>query len=256
MTWDVGYREWAPPPGLSGIACLWARVVAPGGAETALVLPDGCADLIWRQGGEAVVAGPDTGPVPAPLPPGAVLVGARFRPGAGGPALGLPLNTLLDQRVEVAALHPRLARRLDGPLSPTRALDGVLAVAAELVTARPPDRLVGRAADLLASPTTRVEALARELALSERQLRRRFETAVGYGPKTLQRVLRFRIFLARVDAGGSLPDLASAAADAGYADQAHLTRESTRLAGLPPAALVRSRRVLTSTARSVVSGSR
>jgi len=256
MTWDVGYREWAPPPGLSGIACLWARVVAPGGAETALVLPDGCADLIWRQGGEAVVAGPDTGPVPAPLPPGAVLVGARFRPGAGGPALGLPLNTLLDQRVEVAALHPGLAPRLDGGLSPARALDGILAVAAELVTARPPDRLVGHAAHLLASPTARVEALARELALSERQLRRRFEAAIGYGPKTLQRVLRIRRFLARVDADEDPPDLASAAADAGYADQAHLTRESTRLAGLPPAALLRSRRAPTSTARSAVSGSR
>ena len=199
-------------------------------------------DLIWRQDREAIIAGPDTGPAPVPLPPGAVLVGARFRPGAGGPALGLPLDTLLDQRVEVAALHPRLARRLDGGLSPAGALDGVLAVAAELVTSRPPDRLVGRAADLLASPTTRVEALARELALSERQLRRRFEAAVGYGPKTLQRVLRFRSFLARVDAGGSLPDLASAAADAGYADQAHLTRESRRLAGLSPLGVLQARR--------------
>src|SRR5438445_464255 len=187
----------------------------------------------------------DDGRAPAPLPPGAVLVGARFRPGAGGPALGLPLNTLLDQRVEVAALHPGLAPRLDGGLSPARALDGILAVAAELVTARPPDRLVGHAAHLLASPTARVEALARELALSERQLRRRFEAAIGYGPKTLQRVLRFRRFLARVDADEDPPDLASAAADAGYADQAHLTRESTRLSGLPPAALVRARRPAT-----------
>ena len=57
----------------------------------------------------------------------------------------------------------------------------------------------------------------------------------------LTRVLRFRRFLARVEVAGTA-DLAGLAAETGYADQAHLTRESTRLAGLPPAALVRSRR--------------
>jgi len=57
----------------------------------------------------------------------------------------------------------------------------------------------------------------------------------------LTRVLRFRRFLSRAEAAGTAADLACLAAEAGYADQAHLTRESTRLAGLPPAALVRSR---------------
>jgi transcriptional regulator GlxA family with amidase domain len=85
-----------------------------------------------------------------------------------------------------------------------------------------------------------VETLAREFGLSVRQLRRRFETAVGYGPKTLQGVLRFRRFLAHVDAEPAA-DLARVALDAGYADQAHLARESARLSGLPPAALVRAR---------------
>jgi AraC-like DNA-binding protein len=67
---------------------------------------------------------------------------------------------------------------------------------------------------------------------------------VGYGPKTLQRVLRFRRFVSRIDAlagTAGTADLAGIAAEAGYADQAHLTRESTRLASLPPAALARAR---------------
>jgi methylphosphotriester-DNA--protein-cysteine methyltransferase len=79
-----------------------------------------------------------------------------------------------------------------------------------------------------------VELLADELGFSERQLRRRFHAAVGYGPKTLQRVLRFRRFLARADAG---EDLSRAALDAGYADQAHLTRDCARLSGLTPSRL-------------------
>jgi AraC-like DNA-binding protein len=55
-------------------------------------------------------------------------------------------------------------------------------------------------------------------------------------------VLRFRRFVSWVDARTGPPaDLATAAAELGYADQAHLTRESVRLAGLPPAALMRAR---------------
>ena len=68
--------------------------------------------------------------------------------------------------------------------------------------------------------------------------RRRFERAVGYGPATLVRIQRFQHFLALAedDPDASLVRLAL---EAGYADQAHLTRESTRLSGLPPAALLR-----------------
>jgi len=71
--------------------------------------------------------------------------------------------------------------------------------------------------------------------VSERQLLRRCTAALGYGPKTLGRILRFQRFraLAAAREGAALVDLA---ADAGYADQAHLTRECVRLAGETPSA--------------------
>ena len=242
MKWAPGYREWEPPEVLkSALACLWVRVVPPEGAPPTLVLPDGCVDLIWQQGRAAYIAGPDTGPVPTPLAPGAILVGARFRPGAGGLGLGIPLKELLNRRVDLSDLQPELARRLTATVTPSKALRRVAAIAAHLIAEGPPDVLVVRASRLLTRPQTRVEALPRELGVSERQLRRRFHAAVGYGPKTLQRVLRFRRFLAYVDAKSAEVDLARAALDSGYADQPHLTRESTRLSGLPPAALTRIR---------------
>jgi AraC-like DNA-binding protein len=235
------YHELSPPPDLrDALSCLWVRRM-PGDGLPLRVLPDACVDIIWRSGQGAFVAGPDTGPALSSLPPGALLVGARFRPGAGGAALGTPLAELRDQRVDLADVLPDLDRRLAPDLSPREALERVRAMAARLAAAGPPDRAVGAAAARLADPRARVESLAGDLGFSERQLRRRFQAGVGYGPKTLQRVLRFQRFLAHADAGGPGADLARLAADAGYADQAHLTRECARLSGLPPTELLRTR---------------
>src|ERR1700744_717601 len=115
----TGYLEWSPPRVLPGaISCVWAQVTTGPAERTGLVLPDGCSDLIWEQGRGAYVAGPDTGPVPTTLTPGTVIVGVRFLPSAGGPALGLPLSELQDQRVDLADLRPGEARELPASLTP------------------------------------------------------------------------------------------------------------------------------------------
>jgi AraC-like DNA-binding protein len=227
------YREYAPPS--DSLACLWMRVVPPDGAAIR-VMPDACSDLIWRAGHGAFVSGPDTEAWLSSAPAGSVIVGARFRPGVGGPALGLPLSELLNQRVDLRELDPRLDEQLAPDLSADDALARVAAAAAEL--AQLPDPAMRAAVRRLNDPRARVDTLADELGFSERQLRRRFHSTVGYGPKTLQRVLRFRRFLAHAEAGN---DLARAALDAGYADQAHLTRDCARLSGLTPSRLALER---------------
>ncbi len=75
-----------------------------------------------------------------------------------------------------------------------------------------------------------------ELGVSARQLHRRVSDAVGYGPKMLQRVLRFR----RLQALPPAP-LVELALDAGYADQAHMTAEVTQLAGVSPVRFLKDR---------------
>ena len=103
----------------------------------------------------------------------------------------------------------------------------------------PADRLVDAGVAWLARhPASRLSALVRALDVSERQLRRRFIAAVGYGPKTLQRILRLQALLHRAH-HMSDASLAALAADLGYADQAHMTREVGALTGVSPRALLR-----------------
>jgi hypothetical protein len=173
-------------------------------------------------------------------------VAVRLRPGAGGPALGLPLSALLDQRVDVSDLGTgfgaRLARLVVPTLTPAAALRLLAGAASDLILEGPADPLVTEASRLLGRPRAQARDVAARLGVGERQMLRRCRAAAGYGPATLRRVLRFRRFVTRIDAGPTGPDLALLAADTGYADQAHLTRECVRLAGLPPVALAVERR--------------
>ena len=224
------YREELPPPSLrNAVACVWSR---RGDGTTVAVLPDGCTDIIWRPGSGGWVAGPDTGPAPARTEEQELILGVRWRPGAGGAAYGFPLSELRDLRLPLEEVGLDPAGELHGDLSPREALTKLTTLAARLVLLRPPDRAVQAAALRLSNPRARVDRLASEIGLSERQLRRRFDATVGYGPKTLQRVLRLRRFRGLWHLG-----LAEAAAEAGYSDQAHLTRDCRSLTSMSPGEL-------------------
>ena len=81
-----------------------------------------------------------------------------------------------------------------------------------------------------------VAAVADRVGLSERHLNTLFRREVGCAPKTVAMLMRFEHAVARItdDARRRRVDLAAAAADTGYCDQAHLTREFARFAGISP----------------------
>ncbi len=79
----------------------------------------------------------------------------------------------------------------------------------------------------------RVDQLADAAGLSVRAVQRLFADYVGVGPKWVMR--RARLHEASERAGSGEPvDWAELAADLGYADQAHLTRDFTASIGVPP----------------------
>jgi len=235
------YRELEPAPALrEHLSCLWYRSVAPDErARTQRVLPDACIDIVWRAGDAPHVAGPDTGPVLASIGPGTVIVGARFRPGHAPDFLGVAAHELRDSQAELAALWGEASARRLRESDATGSVEGMLdllqrGVAARLAHVRDGD--VPTAALAWARGRTGLDRLGADLRLGDRQLRRRVEERFGYGPAVLRRVLRLQRLLALAARHrGSLVDLALVA---GYADQAHMTRECRRLTGLSPVRLL------------------
>ena len=213
----MAYRELITRDDL--VACVWTRDPSDH-PRTHRILPDACVDIVSVDG-RLIVAGPATQAHLATT--AGPTFGVRFRIGAAGAALGLPAAELLDVSVPLEDVWSAAeARRIAERAANARQL-----AAAIVPRGDRPDPLVRAAA----TGTPRAA-----LGIGDRQLRRRFADAVGYGPKTLERILRFQRFLTLAESGDA--DLARLALEAGYADQAHLTRECTRLAGLPPAALL------------------
>jgi AraC-like DNA-binding protein len=211
------YREHEAP---AGLACLWTREATD--ASSARVVPDGCTDIIWvPDTGDLFVAGPDTKPHMSSVRPGRMF-GVRFPPGAGPSVFGVPAHVLRDQRVPLSELVP------------SAGLESAADVVAFAVDRLRPDPALGAVASALRGAD--VSTVAWDLGLSSRQLHRRCLDAFGYGPKMLQRVLRFDHAVALARTG--VP-FASVAADSGYADQAHLSREVREFAGVPLRQLIR-----------------
>jgi AraC-like DNA-binding protein len=235
------YRTYLPDPSVRAFGVLgwrghaaWDRYIR--------ILPDGCADLVAREGRLLLV-------LPAPGVRRIRLcatdrpLGLRIRCGTAGALLGHDLTGLAalagaTGEIDVAELSEELAGAARAALG---AGGPAALVRARLRAGRRPDPVVLHAVRLLRSPGARVDRVADELGLTPRTLHRRVCAEVGFGPKRLHRVFRFQRFLTAVPAlARGEVGLAGLAAELDYADQAHLGRDCLRLAGDSPARLVAS----------------
>jgi hypothetical protein len=241
------YWERPPHPALEvHFARTWFHVRPSAPAEPLAVVPDGYADLQWVNG-ELRIAGPDRTVNDEALPAGTIVVGLRFQPASLGRWLGSPASELVNARIPLEEFWGPEARRLAANvsegLSPdaiARRLEAVLVERAAQVRAPDPAALaIFRTVSTDPSSQTEVTRhVCDVLGMSERTLRRRSLEAFGYGPKTLHRILRFQQFLRAARAANSSRNLAQLAMAAGYADQAHLSREARELAGMTPATVL------------------
>lgn len=244
------YREYPPHPALSAhVDCMWtARVlsVAPGRAHTHRVLPDNCVDILWQDGGRpafAVGMMSTAIQVASAGPVGTVAV--RFKPGAAGTFLAMPLHALTDQRADIDLLWGRSdADRLADALW-TRELsdrERIALIETQLLRRlRDVDPMAGggalipRALAVLDASAggVRIDDLAAHLGVSRQHLAAQFRARVGLSPKLYARICRFRRATAALKASPA-PDWARLALECGYFDQSHLIHDFQEFAGSAP----------------------
>lgn len=158
--------------------------------------------------------------------------------------LGVPAGELYGGLVSLEELLSGAAPRLyeevvEAPTWAGRfaALDAALLRLATATTDEPmPDQTLRYAWRRLHASGGRlpVSRLAAEIGWSRGHLTRRFQQELGLGPKQVARLVRFGTTRDLVAIGSAR--LGDVAADCGYADQAHLTREWQQLTGLSPSA--------------------
>ena len=193
-----------------------------------------------------VVGGLQAGPALIATPELQEGVAIELTPRGSRALLRMPAAALWDRVVEAGdvmgstadELWERLHLAADWP-SRFAACDDVFCRLVSLGHASAPAQ-EARAWELLAASggTLGVAEVADRVGWSRRHLAARFRAELGLAPKAYARVLRFERVVAAVRAAGA-PRLAEVAADAGYADQPHLTREVRALAGMTPGQLLR-----------------
>lgn len=248
---STGTRHRSPHPLLAGLVERYVgyRFVTGGGVHRGLPSPT-ATFIVALDEGVHVAAQTDTTQAPARYD--TLVGGLHRRPAliAYGPVqegiqidltplgvrtlLGLPLAALWNLTVDLTDIDRLFADQLASRLRDCDGWDRRFALLDEMLVRRrgePRVALIDRAWQL-ALAGGRVDAVAREVGLSRQHLTRRFRSELGVTPRLAARLARFDL-ARRLDA----PNLATRAAQAGYADQAHFAREVAAFAECTPGQL-------------------
>lgn len=242
------YSEFAPVGAVANdVLCGWSFIAAETLKETYAhhVLPDGCISLVFRGGlngsqGPLIVSGPHLKEFRVEVRGGDQYWGIKFWPDVGGAVLGLSPVECRGRSDLMATRCAAHSQWLSPLLSKCASFDEAFLVFKDFVAKQKTlcqslDREVRSA--LLAinqsDGSEEISAIAAKVGLSPRQLQRRFQARVGLTPKEYARIRRMRVALTK-GLEERPKGWAAVAAETGYADQAHLSRDAAALTGLSP----------------------
>jgi len=238
---DAWYWTFPAPEDLHPwLVCSWEA--KPNG--TTRLTPDGCSDLLCTSAGHVLLCGPEHRSWEFTLPDGITAVGIRFRAGQVQALFDINVSTLTDRQVPLTSvINPASSDQLFKAADARQTLDArrssLLGWFRSWSADRSPDDVSDRIVELLlASPRASQQELADDLGLSPRTLHRRALERFGYGTSTLARLLRFQRLIAPALTEPGHTSLGALAAEAGYADHAHLVRDCRDISDQPPTAFL------------------
>lgn len=174
------------------------------------------------------------------------VMGVIFRAGGAHRLTGVDADVLLGRDIDLADLFGHAAVLLREQLLESRSAWQRLGVLAAWLHGRMhpaachPAVTRAVAALELAPQVTRIPLLARDAGISERRLGLLFRRHIGMSPKHYARLLRFRGVVDHAHTAIKI-NWSQVAADSGFCDQAHLTHEFRRFAGITPSAFMAAR---------------
>lgn len=231
---------------------VWASDAPASRVTLERVLPTGCMHVVVRLSSEPLVlvadeAGRDARVIGTTVVGGArsraylrrlsgasSSVGAMIAPGAFGALFGVPARALAEAHHDLEDVIGPEARSLRDRLGEERSLARRLALFEAWLLARVRTGVDPRVTTAMRHTRDPVSAWVERAGQSHKSFLRVFHEAVGLSPKTFQRVTRAQRALSLLRSPNALSEVAL---DAGYSDQAHMTRELRAITGLPPTAL-------------------
>lgn len=164
-------------------------------------------------------------------------------PAAVRTLFGLPVGRLANDATELSQIDTAFARRLHDQLAQSRPHERATVCARILADVATPDGPIDDVYSAWAYLMRRrgdvtVRELVERSGWSARRLTKLFTAEFGVGPKQAARLMRFDA--ARAALATDRPAV-EVAAECGYADQSHMSREFTDLTGYSPRGLLKLR---------------
>lgn len=200
----------------------------------------------WRGVPGAILAGPGDRSSILEFEAGRSHMSVEFALGGAASLFSAPLSVARNEMVPLSYVWGREGARLRERLLCAPTPEDKLRVLEEALLERVVGPLLVDPAVLCAARAleagTPVAAVAADLGMLPRTLRRLFLAQVGLTPKRFARVQRLRRVVGSIrDTPASEVSWAALAADHGYYDQAHLIGEFREIAGVAPTEYLRDR---------------
>jgi AraC-like DNA-binding protein len=253
----MAYREYPVPKALRRhVQCVWRLQAPPHGPQN--IFADGRCEVIlhfgeppsawsaehgWQRQAPLLFAAQHRGAIRLASEHRLDCVGIRLRPSASAAIAASRLAELRDRIVDLSTLTAEFATALGAgavrftvdPADPE-----FWALLEAQLSSHPINGRIEAAVATLESKAGQISvaATAAAAAMSIRALQTRFLECVGLSVKEFARILRLQALIRSLDERSE--PLSQLAAEAGFSDQPHATRELRRLTGSTPALLRQS----------------
>lgn len=212
------------------------------------ILPDGRADLILTfildekgipQGITPIISPPNTRSRSIPLTAHQGFVGLRFKAGAAGSFLNAQQQNLTGD-ILYGKNALALLRLSDSICAEQKSVGHLIDNLNKHICSASPHATPSDVTDILeliheSQGTGKISDIAAQVNLTERTLNRKLIQSVGLSPKAYASIVRLHNALDCL--ADEKDDIACIAADCGFSDQAHMTREFKQFAGTTPGIL-------------------